>query len=391
MTHMLNVSQPTIDKSLALLEEILEEVRREQNQDGSARPERIDRSYARRIAQVLDPLGKHFNSEEFCRASVEDFTAWLNQPLIPPDFTRSRDKWRPPRDTDVGFFWGPVVCPNSNERGARFEYFIVQRDEPSHLRDLNERLPHPLNISVTCKLLAGSPGFREGNCVVFFPENISAATRVNSQRFALFFFNKFHSIYNRITLPAAKRFLPRRNFISEDLSPSEMYGARATWGFLHDFYHHQGPRPLHKDLTTKLNFHAGLLEELKVDCQAFLIANSKTYIPHGKAVAEMILMERLFRYPLQPDAPRNFDAGTGFVLFEWLNQRSVLTETNGELSMDRAKLPAALLELVGLITSAESEHIDSDRYRKWAREFIESLLPPPSPDQRLGVPKFFTR
>ena len=45
------------------------------------------------------------------------------------------------------------------------------------MRPIEEDLPHPENGCQSLKLLAGTKGFTEEKCIVFFPENVK--TREN--------------------------------------------------------------------------------------------------------------------------------------------------------------------------------------------------------------------
>ena len=67
-------------------------------------------------------------------------------------------------------------------------------------------------------------------------------------------------------------------------------------------------KPFHLHIQAKMNFFAGILEEVKVDCQAILTLWERQY-DGWEEIIEFVLYERLLRYPSQHNATRNFDSG----------------------------------------------------------------------------------
>ncbi|CAN0514283.1 unnamed protein product, partial [Scytosiphon promiscuus] len=160
------------------------------------------------IAATTSEIAGVCGQPAFGAAFCADVGRWRQASLATaPDFTAARDAIRPPRDGEPFFFTGPLRLANGGREGWRFETFLSLREEPADAAylDLYERFPHPANICQSSHLIAGSRGLLEGNNIVFFPENIQAATPVARQAYAVFFFNKFHRIFNEITLPAARR------------------------------------------------------------------------------------------------------------------------------------------------------------------------------------------
>lgn len=88
------------------------------------------------------------------------------------------------------------------------------------MRPIEEELPHPENGCQSLKLLAGTKGFTEEKCIVFFPENVKTKENITSQTFAIFYFNKFYHIYHEDTLKRARAIFEHAPFKSAQLSPT---------------------------------------------------------------------------------------------------------------------------------------------------------------------------
>jgi hypothetical protein len=322
-----------------------------------------------------------------------DFDQWLTRGLdTPPQFDATLAAYEPPSDGALTFFIAPFSAPNGPAPRGRFlECFLAYREEPADLAQLAVALPHPKNKCQSTRLLAASAGLRTGNCVVFFPENVAVATPVREQTFAIFFFNKFYRIYFSETLPRTQRLLEKHAFASAALSAEECYRARCIWGYLHDYYHHQGPKPIDTNLAVKLNFFVGLLEEIKVDCQSVL-ATRQLAVPFWRELVEFILFERLFRYPCQPDATSNFDAGTGVFLFEWLRRSGHgLVPTATGLRLDLDGCLESMAALVRTIEGIESVARDDAEYKRLATELVRTMLPKGEPGTRFDWPGDYPR
>jgi hypothetical protein len=252
------------------------------------------------------------------------------------------------------------------------------------LAPLHERFPHPKNICQSTHLLDGSAGLKAGNNIVFFPENIRASRPLAAQAYALFFFNKFAAIYRGVTVPTWDAVGDPRALEHSRLDDErDVYEARCVWGYLHDCFHHRGARPFDEQIGLKTKWFTGLLEELKVDLQSFL-ACLEGGVPHGPAVAEFILFERLLRYPQEPDCHRNFDAGTGLLLFEHLAREGALRVEAGRLRLDRTRLPAAADAFVRRVEAIEA--LDDAAYLEQAQAFVRNHLPEPETGGRFGSP-----
>ncbi|WCM93428.1 DUF6421 family protein [Acidovorax sp. NCPPB 2350] len=382
------------DKTVQSLERQLNAFRQRQAFDGSIPdPAPQDIAALLRIQATGTLLHARYGQARMIGAWEQDIAAWLAAGLdTPPCFDRVRDAYQPPPNGLDGLFIGPVITANGPPpRGYHLEFFIARREDPPEVSDLEWSYPHPKNKCESARLLAASAGFMEGNCIVFFPENIRARDKVSHQQYALFFFNKFQKIYEEITLRNTTTFIGADLAeawmgASRGMAPEDCYRARCVWGYLHDYYHHRGPMPLDTNLQLKLNWHAGLLEEIKVDSQVVLECLDPR-IAYGASVIEFVLLERLFRYPLQVDVCRNFDSGTGVFLFEWLAEHGAIALDGGRITaFGREAIYGALRSLVETIEALERS-ARGDDYKALARQFVYRYLRPPSQEgDRFDIP-----
>lgn len=366
--------------------------RRLQNVDGSVHSE-IDVAYQLldEIEVIVLTIYLRMNSFQLMKAIETDLKEWRSNGLSTcPSFINSQIAYVPPNDKEYTFFIAPFLCANGPApRGYFLECFFAIREEPNECKDLSIQFPHPKNICQSARFIAGSDGVSTGNCIVFFPENIAAVEKVNSQNFALFFFNKFQYIYLLQTIPKASKILRKEKFLSESLTPHDFYTARCIWGYLHDYFHHSGSRPFDTNLQVKLNWFAGLLEEIKVDCLTIITADEHN-ICFGKEIIEFILFERIFRYPSQPDFSTNFDAGTGVYLFEWLllHEAIIIDKSSNSISLNLTDCIQAAKLLVSQIESIEDIKED-EAYLLAAKALVRELLPEGKDKKKFSLTKSY--
>lgn len=328
---------------------------------------------------------------EQVEAVVADVGRWRAQGLArPPAFEALLDAYGPPADGEGTLVCAPLVATNGPApRGKFLECLFAVRDEVSEVRALERVYPHPKNGCQSMRLLAGSAGLITGNCIVFFPENIAHAREHVETTFAQFFFNKFHKIYQELTLPHVRRVTGTGAWSSGALDSEQTFHARSVWGYLHDYHHYRGPRPWDEAMEFKLRFFPGLLEEIKVDAQTALECG-RASVPYGREVVEMMLLERMFRYPGQPDAPTNFDAGTGLLIFEWLASDGRGVQLDGDrVRLDIDGCLEGLEALVAEILDAEAAP-DQD-YPARAEALVRRFIAPGEQGRRLSVPERYGR
>ncbi|MFD8784931.1 DUF6421 family protein [Kitasatospora sp. NPDC059599] len=321
-------------------------------------------------------------------ALAADVDDWIAEGLdSAPHFARSRDALHAPEDGAPVFFLAPAQSTNSVPPvGKRLDCFFAVRKEPDALRSLAETYPHPKNNCQSLVLIAGSDGFTHGNCIVFFPENVAARDKVVDQAYAMFFYNKMRKIHETYALPGAEAVLTADSVprASSGLAPEVCFEARAIWGYLHDSMHYQGRWPFDQHISLKMNWFVGLLEEIKVDAKTVL-ACADGDVPFAREQIDMILLERIFRYPQADDATRNFDSGTGVFLYSWLREHGALTgspENGALLHLDRDKALDALRVFVSTVEELEEQVRTDDEYRAAAKALVRTYLPEGEPKQR---------
>ncbi|MTD55518.1 hypothetical protein GKO32_16270 [Amycolatopsis sp. RM579] len=319
-------------------------------------------------------------------ALAADVDDWLAAGLdTRPHFARTRDTLRVPEDGSAVFFLAPLQSTNSAPPvGKRLDCFFALRKEPAALPELALSYPHPKNNCQSLVLITGSAGFRQGNCLVFFPENVAAHDKITEQPYAMFFYNKMRKIHETYALPGAAAVLTPESLprASTGLDPDVCFEARAIWGYLHDSMHYQGLWPFDEHISLKMNWFVGLLEEIKVDAKTVLACADNGVVPFAAEQIDMILLERVFRYPQADDATRNFDSGTGVFLYSWLREHGALAGSpadGGLLRFDRAKTLDALREFVATVEKLEADVTTDDAYRAAAKELVRRYLPAPEP------------
>lgn len=319
-----------------------------------------------------------------------DCEQWLSKGLDKaPEFDLTLKAYRAPEPDALTFFIAPLKLTNGlSPRGVFLECFVASHEEPLILRDLDRifhKQTYPFLERQSCRLLTGSYGWLKGNCYVFFPENVATAQKITSQAFALSFSNKFRPIFLGVTLPRARTVFGVQQWRSEQLSPADCYQVHTMWSYLHDHFHQQGPRPLNENLQVKMNFFAGVLEEIKVDSQS-VAACYEHSIPFSREISEFILGERLLRYPYHPDATSNFDAGAGLVLFQWLLQQGQgLRETGQDLELHIEECPESMKHLAEKIEALEVTPDDAE-YRRRAKDFVRMFLDEGVNGARFSIP-----
>lgn len=338
------------------------------------------------LVHDVKKIYKLVNLESVGEAFEKDIHAWIQRGLsTKPHFDQSLSAYRPPLNNERTFFIAPMQTPNGpTDKGYYFEAFLAVRDEPKFMEKIEEKLPHPKNGCQSLKILSGTKGFMEGKCIVFFPENVSVSEAVTSQKFAIFFFNKFYKIYYKDTLKRASTFFKNYPFQSKAMTESQVYEARVLWGYLHDYFHHCGVKPFDQHIQAKMNFFAGILEEVKVDCQSVLLLHKNKY-PFADQIIEFVLFERLLRYPSQIDATKNFDSGTGFFLLSWLFKNGTSIQKNNDfLSLD---IKACLKDLEKLVHEIETlEQLNDDEYKAAAENYARTYLPDSGNQDRFKIP-----
>lgn len=364
---------------------LIHELQGYQREDGSVDPRHLADADAALSALRAELHASALFPARSRQALDHDLAAWRAAGLeSPPRFDAVRDAIEGPGDKELTLFAGPAFMPNSGTMGPLFQLVLVMRDEPGALSGVRQAYPHMESACQSTRVLAGSRQATEGQCVVLFPENVPAHSPVIRQKFAWFFMNKHIPTY-QWTLDRIRERCGDNLFAEGDplasprLDPDGMYDTRCCWAHLHEHHHQVGPRPLASNLALKTQPYTGLLEEMKVDCQAVAACLRDETIPYRWEVFEFVLFDRLFRYPTGDDALSNDDAGAGVLLGTWLLRHDVLRDRDGQVRLaSRAETVHAVDELVSEVLALEE--LDKDDYQRAAKEFTLSVLDPPARD-----------
>lgn len=329
---------------------------------------------AETLLRALLPMVEKITNETgqplFFQGFQQDVLRWIELGLETiPDFSATRDSFVKPENGEKIFFIGVVKSQNSyTSQGYTLDCFLCLRNEPQECQPLYERYPHPKNVCQSTQLIFGSEGIADGNCVVFFPENIVSPTKITQQQYALFFFNKFYKIYSEQTLINTRNVVLNTDELAANrlwsdfgsYSENDIYISRCVWGYLHDYFHHSGFKPFDENIKLKMNWFVGLLEEIKVDLQSYLICRTDPSVPFGELVSQYILFDRMFRYPFQSDYQTNFDSGTGILLFNYLFRSGCIRKENERLIIDVSLLDKMAQLLIDEIIEIETLSDDQE-------------------------------
>jgi hypothetical protein len=356
------------------------EVQRCQRDDGSVDPRQHAAAGAALTALRAQLHASALYPDRSREALDHDLAAWRAAGLeTPPRFDAVRDAIEGPGDKELSLFAGPAFMPNSGSTGPLFQLVLIRRDEPATLDAVRQAYPHMESACQSTRVLAGTRQATQGQCVVLFPENVPARTPVVRQKFAWFFMNKHIPTYQWTLERIRERcgdslFAEGEPLASPRLDPDGMYDTRCCWAHLHEHHHQVGPRPLARNLALKTRPYTGLLEEMKVDCQALTACLRDETIPYRREVLEFVLFDRLLRYPCGSDALSNDDAGAGVLLGTWLLRHGAVKDQTRLVS--REQTVHAIDALVAEVLAVEE--LGDDAYQKAAKEFTLSVLDPPA-------------
>jgi len=345
------------------------------------------------IISVSSSILKDLSQENYATHLIADLNEWKKRGLNKePFFDNSLANFVVPKDGETTFCLAAITTPNSgHQKGYWLECFLVHRKEPAVVKEIEAEIPHPKNVSQTVCLLSSSFGFSTGRCLVFFPENVKTKEKITNQSFALFFFDKFHKIYTQDTICRAENIFNLKEICSKEIDEESCYAARTVWGYLHDYYHHCGTRPFDRNIHVKMNFWAGILEEIKVDCKTIMTLQERKY-PWWQEITEFILFERLARYPAQHDATRNFDSATGVFLFTWLKRNNFSFSYDTAPDKPVLNLNECLKGIRILVNEIEELEIieDDAAFKKAVEYYVKNILTPGTDGQKYNIPEDYT-
>lgn len=342
------------------------------------------------IVNNIEKLNDEFISAEYKSALISDINTYIESEYQNLCFDNSVRALKKVENLSKFFFWGPLRLANGLRHGWKFETFLSIREEPmeKEFDIMYKTYSHPKNICQSSKLLIGSNGVELGNNIVFFPENVKSNIKFKKQSCAVFFFDKFYDIYNTITLPLIDKIgLGNLASSSRNIDRNVTYNARCVWGYLHDYYHHQGVLPFDEHIQLKTNWYVGVLEEIKVDVQTLLALSMDVTLPYRNIVFEFVLLDRVFRYTQEVNIYRNFDSATSFFIIQYLLNHDVILIKNGKLEINLSKMIEKLKVLVKEIEEIEGQFTnDEDTFKCQCKKyFFKTLEVPKTPNDYYAI------
>lgn len=170
-------------------------------------------------------------------------------------------------------------------------------------------------------------GFKFELSVALFPENFLTGAAATPRHRAYYFVDRFVRRHLEITRAIVNLGTSPRAFARlKHAGERAIARGCVTWVHLHEYFHRRGHLPLPEHLDAKRSRSTAGLEEVRCDALACLAAyrGSEHGVDEGELHAELILAERLLRYPLQDDPQLNYDARGSQFLYGYLVERGAL-------------------------------------------------------------------
>jgi hypothetical protein len=224
-------------------------------------------------------------------------------------------------------------------------------------------------------------GFRFELSVALFPENFLTDQPVQPRHRAYYFVDRFVRRHLELTRAILELGTSPRAFARlKRAGDAAIARGCVSWVHLHEYFHRRGHLPLPEHLDVKSTRSTAGLEEVRCDTLACLAAHRAAAlgVDDGELHAELILAERLLRYPLQDDPQHNYDARGSQFLYGFLRERGAIADDGaGRLDLPHGMAAAidALREmLVGInkleyLEKRSHPHAGRDRRRALVERF----------------------
>ncbi|MBO8162790.1 MAG: hypothetical protein H0Z34_03595 [Brevibacillus sp.] len=343
-------SQPWF-ASMRTIVQTCNELRNMQAEHGGFNSSDIGRGLAgiERLLAALQEVEPYFASP-YLRALRADLDGWVRGGLSNrPKFDQSLEAYQQTENHSFGFGLFPIRDVTRKTSSVRLEAFVYYRNEHPLLDEF--RRQYRDQRYQAAELLLASEGIADNNVFTLFPEAVSVNRVADQKQFALFFHNKYLDIFFQITKPLG-RFLIRQPLAVWEASPDQIYDARTISSYLHDLYHYSGPLPLDQFLRVKSSMLASCLEEIRVDTHVYLLLSErKEELCH--LAAEILLLDRVYRYSFTDEPAESFDCLTNYFFFSYLLTHGGVRFTDKQLTYEPLSIKQNLSRLAGQLEELE--------------------------------------
>ena len=367
--------------------------------DGSV-PEAADHESARSLVTVVTDavteLAPQFpHDEDYLRALVADFEAWVDGGFAVPDFLDSLVAFRPERHRVDGLRH-LVVFPMYTQNGSTsrlVEAVLIQVIWPDMIARL-EAGDYSNKLFVPIRFLDFTPGY-DTNSAVLFPETV-AMRAIPKFTWGGIFADREAARFRRVLRAAAEvTHLELPELAAEMLDDQHLTEeAFVMWDLIHDRTHMRGDLPFDPFMIKqRMPFFLYSLEELRCDLTAFRAAveidrqvgaladpnlEDLSLRRHARLVQYCVIFDRIFRFAVTGPRVRNYDGLGGQLLFAWLHQHGVLHWTDTKLVFDWEDVADCVNRLGDAIADLYWRSIDRPKTAHWlaAYDLVSSTVEP---------------
>jgi Family of unknown function (DUF6421) len=377
-----------------VLKGAVEEIRPWQSKDGSIDFDAEDaplrataeRALERVIAAVeeLAPLLPH--DAAYHRALAADLRRWGKDGFGVPDFLDSLLAFEPAGQRADGL-QHLVVFPMYTQNGnpdRNLEAVVFRVVWPDWLAELERtRYDNALFLGITFEDFTS--GY-DTNSAVLFPETIAMRTAPERFTWGAIFCDREAARFRRVITAAVDVTGLRLPAEAEGLLTDQerVQQAFVLWDMVHDRTHSHGDLPFDPFMIKQRQpFWMYGIEELRCDLTAFheaggLAAEGGEAASRARDVQYLVLMDRVFRFPVTGERNRNYDGLGGQLLFAYLHKNDALRWTDNKLSVDWDRAREVTGRLREQIETLYREGIDRPKLVHWfkAYELVSAYLAP---------------
>lgn len=307
----------------------------------------------------------------YLHALIHDIEKWSLNPEKKHDFSESFAVYSREDNCSFGLLLFPLYDLTYRTKNVRLEACLFYRNENAVVDRL--RLKYP-TVFQGVEMLAATDGLLQNNIFTLFPENIMLSELMDQKKFAYFFINRYSRIFFNITKPLGQIAVLSELTVFE-ASENEIYDARSSFSYIHDFYHYSGILPFNHFYQLKTTLLGSFFEEVRVDVITYLELIKQEELQCQMA-AELILLERLVRYCYTNEPHESFDTLTNYFLFSYLLEEGAIDMVNLKIRFNFANLRVAMEKLALDIDRVERKMLCAPTHtfemlvKEWAGEHL---------------------